>query len=355
MQGIGCELFNCSAARGSLGYDATMSTPRSEEEASLVGQTLFGTYTVTAKLGEGAMGNVYLAEQEKTGQRLAVKLLNERAAKDAETVARFLREARVISMLTHPNIVRVFIFGETKSGSSYMAMEHVEGTGLDREVSRGAMPEERAIDIARQMVDAIGEAHDLGIMHRDLKPENVLLTEHRGRRDFVKILDFGIAKVKNTSQQLTQSGIVYGTPAYMSPEQAQALDIDARADLYSLGCMMYEMVTGKLPFDAKTALKILEMQAFQAPEPPSSRGTVSPGFEAVILKAMAKKPENRFQNAQEMLDALDALDAKDAPTQGPFDALNELARSEKWFWPAILGAIALLLFLVLVLLIAAIF
>lgn len=321
-----------------------MSTQTAQTH-DLVGQKLFGTYTITEKLGEGAMGDVYLAKQAQTGQRIAIKVLNQEAQQHHETVQRFLREARVISMLTHPNVVRVFIFGETPSGESYMAMEFVDGMPLERIVRGTPLDEERTIDISKQILGAIGEAHDLGIMHRDLKPENILLTEHRGQRDFVKILDFGIAKVQNANQQLTQSGIVYGTPAYMSPEQAQALEIDRRADIYSLGCMMYEMVTGQIPFDAKTALKILEMQAFREPKYPSELAAVSPGLENIILKAMAKNVENRFQSAQEMLDALESLGKEPEPVTPDlpvtFQTLNDLAQRETWFWPAVFGVIAL--------------
>lgn len=335
-----------------------MATETAAEEPNLLGQTLFGTYTITDKLGEGAMGAVYLARQGQTGQRIAIKLLTEEAQKDHETVQRFLREARVISMLNHPNVVRVFIFGETSTGVSYMAMEYVDGMPLENIVRRKALPHDRVVDIARQMLGAISEAHELGIMHRDLKPENVLLTEHRGRRDFVKILDFGIAKVQNANQKLTQSGVVYGTPAYMSPEQAQAFDIDARADLYSLGCMMYEMATGSLPFDAKTALKILEMQAFRQPKPPTELADVDPRLEAIILKAMSKDPDDRFQTALEMLEAIDALDEPPEPDRPAadlpvtFQSLNELAGQKAWFWPALLGAIGVLVLTCFVLLIA---
>jgi serine/threonine-protein kinase len=339
-----------------------MATEAASEQPNLLGQKLFGTYTITDKLGEGAMGSVYLAKQGQTGQRIAIKLLNEEAQRDHETVQRFLREARVISMLNHPNVVRVFIFGETSTSISYMAMEYVDGIPLENIVRREPLDQDRVLDISRQMLGAIGEAHDLGIMHRDLKPENVLLTEHRGRRDFVKILDFGIAKVQNANQQLTQSGVVYGTPAYMSPEQAQALDIDARADLYSLGCMMYEMVTGRLPFDAKTALKILEMQAFREPKPPSEIVDVDGRLEAIILKAMAKAPENRYQTAQEMLEALDALEKPAVPANRSepqsadipvsFRSLNRLAEAKAWFWPAVFGVIGVLSLLCLILFIA---
>lgn len=333
-----------------------MADSTNKPPVDLIGQRLFGTYTVTEKLGQGAMGNVFLAQQSETGQRIAIKLLNEEAATNEETVARFLREARVISMLTHPNVVRVFIFGETPAGVTYMAMEHVDGVPLDRVVRNTPLAHDRVVRITRQMLGAIGEAHELGVMHRDLKPENVLLTTWRGEKDFVKILDFGIAKVQNANQQLTQTGIVYGTPAYMSPEQAQAHDIDRRADLYSLGCMMYEMATGKLPFDAKSNLKVLEMQAFQTPTPPSELAKVDPRLEAVILRAMAKKPDDRFQSAEEMLAALDALDAP-APTNTPvsFQMLNDLAASTTWFWPVVLLTILGLAALCVLLLAIAVF
>jgi serine/threonine protein kinase len=182
---------------------------------NLIGQTIFGEYTITKKLGEGGMGSVYLAEQQSIDQQIAIKVLHGRSAKNDELVKRFNREAKAICMLSHPNIIRVFIFGRTDEGLIYLAMEFVKGQSLRQAIQRGPMTEMRAIVILKQTLSALVESHHLGIIHRDMKPDNILLTTYRGQEDFVKVLDFGIAKVKDPDgtpeQKLTQAGVVYGT------------------------------------------------------------------------------------------------------------------------------------------------
>ncbi len=280
-----------------------------ETNGSLIGTKLFGDYTITRKLGEGGMGAVYLANQPTINQDIAIKVLHGKAAESAEIKERFNREARVISMLTHPNIIRVFIFGRTPSNLMYLAMEFVSGRSLRDELKLGLMDELVAIKIVKQMCSALAESHDLDIVHRDLKPDNVLLTQFRGENNFVKILDFGIAKITNnetSEKQLTQAGIVYGTPEYLSPEQAQAKDLDKRTDIYSIGVMLYEMMTGKVPFDSTSAVQILTMHVFNEPLPPTKMASrpIAPTMEKIILKAMAKDPDDRFQNAMEMFAAM---------------------------------------------------
>lgn len=276
----------------------------------LMGRQFFGAYKVTKLLGEGGMGAVYLAEQNTIDQKIAIKVLQTRVAGSEEIVQRFHREARVISMLTHPNIIRVFIFGQTEDGLLYLAMEYVNGRSLREEIGGKPMDEIAAIKIMKQLCSGLSEAHDLGIIHRDLKPDNVLLTDFRGERSFVKILDFGIAKLKEPDgrpqEQLTQAGIVYGTPEYLSPEQAQAQELDQRTDIYSLGVMLYELITGKVPFSASSPVQILTMHVFNPPTPPSQvlPGKVSPAMERIILKAMAKNPEDRYNQAMEMFEDL---------------------------------------------------
>ncbi len=289
------------------------ASPRETLDPSdLVGQRLFGEYTIQSKLGEGGMGAVYLAQQDSIEQKIAVKVLHEESAESDELVQRFHREAQVVSMITHPNIIRVFIFGRTDQDLLYLAMEYVNGVPLREVLDREQLLDEmRAIKILKQICSGLSEAHDLGIIHRDLKPDNVLLTEWRGEKDFAKILDFGIAKIKQPQGQqeqkkLTQAGIVYGTPEYLSPEQAQAMDLDQRTDIYSLGCILYEMMTGHLPFSAKTPVKILTAHVFNDPTPPSevAPDRVSPTMQNIILKAMAKEPDERFQSAMDMFEAL---------------------------------------------------
>jgi eukaryotic-like serine/threonine-protein kinase len=286
------------------------SRPVPQGPVELVGRSLFGEYTFTRKLGEGGMGAVYLAQQDSIDQKIAVKVLHANAADSAEIVQRFHREARVISMLTHPNIIRVFIFGRTEDNLLYLAMEYVEGRTLRDAMKAEGMDEVRAIKIMKQLCSGLSEAHDLGIIHRDLKPDNVLLTRFRGEDNFVKILDFGIAKLKEPDgkpeQKLTQAGIVYGTPEYLSPEQAQALDLDQRTDIYSLGVMLYELMTGRVPFTASAPVQILTMHVFNEPKRPSeiAPGKVGPTMERIILKALAKDPAKRYKHALDMFEDL---------------------------------------------------
>ena len=257
------------------------------------------------------MGAVYQARQEDIEQDIAVKVLLSEAARSPEIVQRFYREAKVISMLTHPNIIRVFIFGRMDDGALYLAMEFVKGRELREDLRQGLMDELRIIRIMKQACSALAESHDLGIVHRDLKPDNILLTHFRGDNDFVKILDFGIAKLNESSDKnqakLTQAGIVYGTPEYLSPEQAQALELDNRTDIYSLGVMLYEMMVGKVPFTSDSPVKILTKHVFEKPIPPSQvapAGRVSPTMEGIIMRAMAKDPKERFATALDMFKAL---------------------------------------------------
>src|SRR5690554_2524213 len=277
----------------------------------LMGRTFFGEYTIVKKLGEGGMGAVYLARQNIIDQTVALKVLHPNAAESDEIVQRFYREAKVISMLSHPNIVRVFIFGRSEDNLLYLVMEFVKGVELrDRLDEVGTLDELSAIKIMKQACSALAEAHDLGIIHRDLKPDNILLTEFRGEQNFVKILDFGIAKLNDPGgapqQQLTQAGIVYGTPQYVSPEQAQAKPLDRRTDIYSLGCILFELITGRTPFQDKTPIGILTKHVFEpAPRPSEvASGPVAPTMEALILKALAKDPNDRFDDAMEMFQAL---------------------------------------------------
>ncbi len=256
------------------------------------------------------MGAVYQARQEAIDQDIAIKVLLAEAAKSQEIVQRFHREAKVISMLTHPNIIRVFIFGRMPNGAFYLAMEFVKGRELREDLRGRPLDELVAIRIMKQCCSALAEAHDLGIVHRDLKPDNVLLTNFRGDNHFVKILDFGIAKLTDNSSQneakLTQAGIVYGTPEYLSPEQAQAFDLDNRTDIYSLGVMLYEMMTGRVPFQGDSPVKILTKHVFEEPASPNQvmGGTIAPTMENIILKAMRKDREERFETALDMFKAL---------------------------------------------------
>ena len=287
-----------------------------ENPDNLVGKTIFGDYHIRKKLGEGGMGAVFLAENKSIDQRLAIKVLHGDAAQNAELVERFNREARAISRLTNQNIIRVFVFGRTPEGLLYLAMEFVEGKPLrDLIEKEGQLSELRAINIMRQTLHALNEAHELGIVHRDLKPDNIMITKFRGVDEFVKVLDFGIAKVKEpggNQAKLTQAGIVYGTPEYLSPEQAQAKELDGRSDLYSMGIILYEMITGTVPFQSKTAVTILAAHVYDPPAPPSqkTRRPVHPKMERIIMKALHKDPTKRYQTAMAFLEDLENLEAE---------------------------------------------
>lgn len=282
------------------------------EDINLVGERLFGDYLLTKKLGEGGMGSVYLAENVAIDQKIAVKVLHASAARDDETLQRFNREANAIARLTHPNTIRVFIFGKTDEPLIYLAMEYVNGTTLHDELyDKGPFDELRAIPIMRQTLHALSEAHELGVVHRDLKPDNIMLTRFRDVDDFVKVLDFGIAKVTDQGgekqRKLTQAGVVYGTPEYLSPEQARGRDIDFRADLYAMGIILYEMMTGTVPFTGDTALSILSGHVYQDPPDPAtvSDAKISPEMREIILHAIQKEPDLRYQSAMEFLEALE--------------------------------------------------
>lgn len=298
---------------GTLLIDMQSSSKLPED---LTGYRLFGDYVLKKKLGEGGMGAVYLGENTAIDQRIAIKVLHPESAGSDEIIQRFNREARAISRLTHPNTIRVFIFGKTSDPLIYLAMEYVDGKSLrDVIFKEKHLTELRAINIMRQTLHALAEAHDLGVVHRDLKPDNIMLTKFRGVDDFVKVLDFGIAKVQEKDgeeqRKLTQAGVVYGTPEYLSPEQAKGKNIDHRSDLYAMGIILYEMVTGQVPFNGNTPLAILTGHVYQKPAEPSSiRGDLSPGMQQIIMKALEKDANNRYQNAMEFLEDLEKLEAK---------------------------------------------
>lgn len=286
-------------------------------DVNLVGERLFGDYLLKKKLGEGGMGAVYLAENVAIDQKIAVKVLHPSAARDDETLQRFNREANAIARLTHPNTIRVFIFGKTSEPLIYLAMEYVDGITLRDELyDHGPFDELRAISIMRQTLHALSEAHELGVVHRDLKPDNIMLTQFRGVRDFVKVLDFGIAKVTEPrggqQKKLTQAGVVYGTPEYLSPEQARGKDIDFRADLYAMGIILYEMMTGVVPFTGETALAILSGHVYQEPPDPATvnNAKISRAMRNIILRAIQKNPDDRYQSAMDFLEALEQREAE---------------------------------------------
>ncbi|HEY1587508.1 MAG TPA: protein kinase, partial [Polyangia bacterium] len=236
-----------------------------------LGSTIADRYRVISKLGEGGMGVVYLAEHVFIEKRVALKVLSEDFARKADLVARFMQEAKAASKIGHENIVDITDFGETASGSVFFAMEFLDGMDLAGHIkSGGAMSFPRAKQIMNQICRALGAAHSKGIIHRDMKPENVYLVTREGRADFVKVLDFGIAKMSALDEggsRLTRTGMIFGTPEYMSPEQAKGDKPDHRVDIYAAGCILYEMLTGDVPFHAETFMGVLTKHMFENPEP----------------------------------------------------------------------------------------
>jgi beta-lactam-binding protein with PASTA domain/predicted Ser/Thr protein kinase len=271
--------------------------------------TLFdGRYRIERKLGAGGMANVYLAEDQELGRRVAIKILNDRHANDDQFVARFRQEAKNAAALSqHPNIVAIFDRGEAE-GTYYIAMEYLEGRTLkELIVSRGPAPPNVAIEYTRQILSALRFAHRHGIVHRDIKPHNVLV-DSEGR---VKVTDFGIARAGTS--QMTEAGSIVGTAQYLSPEQARGGDVDPRSDLYSLGIVLYELLTGETPFDGDTPVEIAMKHLSTAPRPPSAlRPELPPELDKVVLRALAKDPEDRYQSAEEMEADLERV-ARGAP------------------------------------------
>lgn len=279
-----------------------------------LGQVIDGRYKLLEKLGEGGMGAVYKAEHVRMGKLVALKLLRPEVALDRNAIKRFSQEAQIVSKLTHANTVSVFDFGELPDRSLFMAMEYVPGRDLARVLeAEGSLSERRAVTLAIQLLRSLAEAHDAGIVHRDVKPANVMLLRTREGDDFVKVVDFGIAKLaearRTGDKHNTGRGDFVGTPLYMSPEQVSGDELDARSDLYSAGAVLFELLTGKPPFDGPQPMAIAAKHLKAAP--PKLRElaphlNLSEAVEAVVDKALAKKPADRWQSADEFREALAA-------------------------------------------------
>ncbi len=277
---------------------------------------LNGQFQVLQKIGSGGMGSVYKALQRDMNRMVAVKVLHPKLTNRKDLVSRFRREARAMSHLTHPNTVKVFLYGELEDGSLYIIMEYLDGKNLNQTVrSEGPLPVERALPILIQACGALDEAHKQGIIHRDLKPENIFICTQGGIKDSAKVLDFGLAKVTEREMRpgsliLTQEGMVFGTPEFMSPEQAQGKTLNAASDIYSLAVILYEVLTGKLPFDAKTAMEYIQLHVTTAPIPIADRApgkTFPPLLWPVIARALSKKSEDRYASAADFAEAMQCV------------------------------------------------
>jgi eukaryotic-like serine/threonine-protein kinase len=323
-------------------------------------RTFGGRYEVIERVGSGGMAEVFRARDDLLGREVAVKVLSERFARDRSFVERFRREAQSAANLNHPNIVSLYDYG-ADNGTYFIVMEFIDGRPLDDIIrTEGALLPERAAEIASDIAQALHKAHLGGLVHRDVKPSNVMMTS-QGQ---TKVTDFGIARalVNDGEQTVTQTGMVIGTASYLSPEQAQGNPVDARSDVYSLGCVLYEMLTGSAPFAGDTPLSIAYKHVREDPQAPSRRNRDVPrALDAIVMKALAKNPDNRYSSALEMKQDLDRYSAGQQVQATPLlagettavhrradtgimreDDYEEPARRRVWPWLAALAALALL-------------
>jgi len=290
-----------------------MTQGEAQSQDPLVGQVVGGKFTIVRQLGEGGMGCVYLAEQKLggTARKVALKTLHKHLSHDPSIKARFNREVETVAALEHPNTIQVYDFGEMPDGTLYLVMEFVQGRSVADILEKdGAMQPSRVENILKQVCGSLEEAHNHGIVHRDLKPDNVVLCEKAGVKDWVEVLDFGIAKRSTehdpNEAKLTQQGMVLGTPPYMSPEQFTGQPVDVRSDIYALGVMAYEMLTGKFPFEANTAWEWASKHMTEPPRPIETQplgANVPERMRNAIVRALAKNKDERFPSVREFFEA----------------------------------------------------
>jgi serine/threonine protein kinase len=277
-----------------------------------LGQVLDGKYKIVRLVGEGGMGAVYEGENTLIHRRVAIKVLNATLAKNTEIVARFEREAQAAGRIGNDHILEVLDLGALADGNRYMVLEYLEGeTLLERIRHYGRLEPSRVVPIARQFLDALSAAHQAGVIHRDLKPENIfILREKAGRLDFVKLIDFGVSKFANLgpdTPRFTRAGALIGTPCYLAPEQARGIgEADVRSDIYAVGVILYEAVTGRVPFESDNFNDLLFKIALSDPKRPSEiEASIDAEFEGIVMKAMARDPAARFQSVEELSGAIE--------------------------------------------------
>ena len=270
-----------------------------------LGAIIEGKFRLDAQLGRGAMGTVYRATQLNLERPVAIKVMRSDITTNPVAIERFKREALAIARLKHPRIVSIFDYGVAQDIGAYIVMEYLEGNSLRAELKNGVgLPVDRALRWMRQVCSAVGVAHAAGVIHRDLKPHNIFL-EKTQEGPFVKVLDFGLAKLQRGSEEgvvnLTKSGTLVGSPPYMSPEQCEDLPLDPQSDIYSLGCVFYEMVAGRPPFIGSSPIDVLVKHMNEQPRPPSEfAAEVPPQLDAILLKALAKHKRDRYESAAEL-------------------------------------------------------
>jgi eukaryotic-like serine/threonine-protein kinase len=286
---------------------ATRVLQTSKPVDPMLNRVIAGRYRLEARIGEGGMGVVYRARHVLIDRVVAVKLIRPDLRGETHLRAWMLREARAANRVDHAHIIDIHDIGETEESELYLVMEYLVGTSLSSELARGPTPLARSVDILEQMCAALARAHDLGVVHRDLKSDNILLTTRGGRKDFVKILDFGLAHLA-MDPRLAPKGAVFGTPEYMAPEQARGEEATAQSDLYALGVLFFEMLTGQLPFRSDDRDTLLEMQRTAiAPRPRSIKPDVLPAAEAIVMRLLEKDRRKRFQDAHHLHEELKSL------------------------------------------------
>ena len=264
-----------------------------------VGKVIDGRYEIQQRVGEGGMGVVYKARQISIDRIIALKMLNQQMAGDPQWVQRFYNEAKACSRLQHPNTIRMFDFGQTADQRLFMTMEFLDGVSLREALQNGPLAPHRVVKILIQCCASLAEAHSIGIIHRDIKPDNVFLLNMAGSPDFVKLLDFSVAKLLEGDRMKTQAGVVFGTPQYMSPEQGRGLPLDARSDLYALGILAYEMLVGTVPFNDENPMTVIQMH-LTGNIPPMPE-TVPYSVQLVVRRALEKEAARRYQSSGEMM------------------------------------------------------
>lgn len=293
------------------------AVPLVEPPDPLLGRTIGGRYVIEERVGSGGMATVYRGRHQVIGRDVALKFLSAESANDAEQRERFLIEARAANQINHENIIDITDFGETEDGYVYLVMEYLRGRTLAHETHKGAMDPGRALRIALQIAHGLGRAHELDVIHRDVKPANVFLIQRGGDPDFVKLLDFGIARLQNL--RITNRDTIMGTPEYMAPEQMRGSTVGPAADLYGLGCVLFEMLTGRPPFLGTVTALMIKQVSEQPPKPSDINPALPNTLDALVLKLLHKKPEGRHHGAYHLVEDLEALLAAmpNAPRPSP--------------------------------------
>jgi len=291
------------------------------DHAHLIGTVIDGRYEILECVGEGGMGEVYKARQKSIDRLVAIKMLSSTLAKDKSWVQRFYNEAKACSRLHHPNTIRMFDFGQTSDGQLFMAMEFLDGDSLRQVIAKNApMDPMRVLKVMVQCCASLSEAHNLGIIHRDMKADNIFLIDLPGSMDHVKVLDFGVAKLMMAEDFATQVGVVFGTPQYMSPEQGRGEPLTPRSDLYGVGILAFEMLTGNVPFTDPNPMTVIQMH-LQSPVPPLP--VTVPGLvQTIVMRALEKDQKRRFASAAAMMEECQA--ALTVLSTGPFRVLTPL-------------------------------